>query len=70
MDTLLSFLVDWGYWGMLVASFLAGSFFPFSSEAVMLALQAAGLEPASARDICNNRQCVRILLQLWGRTIR
>ena len=45
MDTLLSFLVDWGYWGMLFASFLAGSFFPFSSEAVMLALQAAGLEP-------------------------
>ena len=30
---------------MLFASFLAGSFFPFSSEAVMLALQAAGLEP-------------------------
>lgn len=45
MDTLLNFLIDWGYWGMLVASFLAGSFFPFSSEAVMLALQAAGLEP-------------------------
>ena len=45
MDTLLSFLVDWGYWGMLFASFLAGRFFPFSSEAVMLALQAAGLEP-------------------------
>ena len=45
MDTLLSFLVDWGYWGMLFASFLAGSFFPFSSEAVMVGLQAAGLEP-------------------------
>ena len=43
----MSFLVDWGYWGMLLASFLAGSFFPFSSEAIMLALQAAGLEPFS-----------------------
>lgn len=42
---MLSFLVDWGYWGMLVASFLAGSVFPFSSEAVMVALQAAGLDP-------------------------
>lgn len=47
MDIVLSFLVDWGYWGMLVAAFLAGSFFPFSSEAVMLGLQAAGLEPLS-----------------------
>lgn len=47
MDAVLSFLVDWGYWGMLVAAFLAGSFFPFSSEAVMLGLQAAGLEPLS-----------------------
>ena len=45
MDTVLSFLIDWGYWGMLAAAFLAGSFFPFSSEAVMLALQAAGLNP-------------------------
>ena len=45
MDTILNFLVDWGYWGMLAAAFLAGSFFPFSSEAVMLALQAAGLDP-------------------------
>lgn len=45
MDALLSFLVEWGYLGMLVAAFLAGSFFPFSSEAVMVALQAAGLQP-------------------------
>mgnify|MGYP002522025447 CR=1 FL=1 len=41
----MSFLVDWGYWGMLVAAFFAGSFFPFSSEAVMVGLQAAGLDP-------------------------
>ena len=30
---------------MLVAAFMAGSFFPFSSEAVMVAFQAAGLDP-------------------------
>lgn len=42
---LTSLLIDYGYWGMLVAAFLAGSFFPFSSESVMLALLAAGLEP-------------------------
>lgn len=45
IDWIISFLVDWGYWGMLVAAFLAGSFIPFSSEAVMVGLQAAGLTP-------------------------
>lgn len=37
--------MSWGYWGMLVSAFLAGSFVPFSSEVVMSGLQAAGLEP-------------------------
>lgn len=45
MDAIIDFLINWGYWGMLVAAFLAGSFFPFSSEAVMLGLLAAGLKP-------------------------
>ena len=45
MGFIIGLLVKWGYWGMLVAAFLAGSFFPFSSEAVMAGLQAAGLEP-------------------------
>lgn len=45
MSWIISFLIDWGYWGMLAAAFLAGSFFPFSSEAVMAGWQAAGLEP-------------------------
>ena len=30
----------YGYWGMLLTAFLAGSVFPFSSEAVMLGLLA------------------------------
>lgn len=41
MDTISTFLMDYGYWGMLLGAFLAGSFFPFSSEAVMLGLLAA-----------------------------
>lgn len=45
IDWIVGFLINWGYWGMLVAAFSAGSFFPFSSEAVMAGLQAAGLEP-------------------------
>lgn len=43
MDVLTHLLLDYGYWGMLLSAFLAGSFFPFSSEAVMLGLLAAGL---------------------------
>ena len=44
MDAFIELLIDWGYWGMLIAAFLAGSFFPFSSEVVMVALNAAGLD--------------------------
>ncbi len=45
MEWIISFLAGYGYVGMLLAAFLAGSFFPFSSEAVMLALMATGLDP-------------------------
>ena len=44
-QALTDFLLDYGYWGMLLAAFLAGSVFPFSSEAVMLGLLAAGVKP-------------------------
>ena len=45
MDAITSLLTQYGYWGMLVAAFLAGSFFPFSSELVMTGLMATGLDP-------------------------
>ena len=45
MDTLIAFLINYGYWGMLLSAVLAGSVIPFSSEAVMVGLQAAGLKP-------------------------
>ena len=46
MDALIFFLSGYGDWGMLITAFLAGSVFPFSSEAVMLALLATpGIEP-------------------------
>ena len=41
MDALTQFFIDYGYLGMALASFLAGTFFPFSSEAVMVALLLA-----------------------------
>lgn len=45
MDVIIDFLTGYGYMGMLLAAFLAGSIFPFSSEAVMVALMATGLDP-------------------------
>ncbi len=44
MDVLIDFFMSYGYWGMLVIAFIAGSFFPFSSEAVMTGFLAAGLD--------------------------
>jgi len=41
----IQLLESYGNWGMFLAAFLAGSFFPFSSEAVMVGLMAAGLDP-------------------------
>ena len=45
MDGIISLLISYGYWGMFLTAFVAGSFFPFSSEAVMAGLLAAGLDP-------------------------
>jgi hypothetical protein len=45
MEILIQALESYGYLGMTIAAFLAGSIFPFSSEAVMVSLQLAGLEP-------------------------
>ena len=38
MDAFNQLLIDYGFWGMLIAAFLAGTFVPFSSEVVLTAL--------------------------------
>lgn len=45
MEQFLDLLTNYGPWGMFIAAFLAGSILPFSSEAVMVALLAAGISP-------------------------
>lgn len=45
IDALIPILQSYGYWGMFVAAFIAGSVFPWSSEAIMLGLLASGLDP-------------------------
>lgn len=45
VDTLVQLLTDWGYVGLFISALLAGSIVPFSSELVMGALVAMGLNP-------------------------
>lgn len=45
MEIVTEFLLDWGYGGLFVAAFVAGSIFPMSSEAVLVGLIALGLNP-------------------------
>lgn len=45
MDDIIQHLIAYGYTGMGVAAFVAGSVFPFSSETLLAALQLAGLKP-------------------------
>ena len=40
---LYEIFISMGYWGMGLAAFIAGSFIPYSSEVVMVALNAMGL---------------------------
>lgn len=47
LETLQNFLIDNGAFGMFLAAFLAGSFFPFSSEVVMIGLLTAGTPATS-----------------------
>ncbi len=45
MEAITQFLIDWGYWGLFLSAFIAGSILPFSSEAVMVVLVRMGLDP-------------------------
>lgn len=39
------FFAEWGYLGLFLSAFVAGSILPFSSEAVMIVLVEMGLDP-------------------------
>ncbi len=41
---MLDGLAEYGYWGLLLSSFLAATILPFSSEVVFAALIAAGMD--------------------------
>lgn len=45
MEAISEFFIDWGYPGLFLSAFIAGSILPFSSEAVMVVLVRMGLDP-------------------------
>lgn len=45
IDILTQFFVDWGYLGLFLSAFIAGSILPFSSEVVLVILVKMGLDP-------------------------
>lgn len=45
MDAIVDFLASYGYWGLFIGAFLAGSVLPFNSEAVMAFLVLKGFDP-------------------------
>lgn len=45
MDAVVQFLLEYGYAGMWLSAFLAGTVIPFSSEVVLIALVKMGLDP-------------------------
>lgn len=64
MDVILHFLIEWGYVGLFIGSFVAGSVIPFSSEAVLVACVATlGLDPlisllaATAGNVAGGMTC-------------
>ena len=64
MDVIIQFLIDWGYWGLFIGSFVAGSVIPFSSEAVLVAcVGPLGLDPmlctlfATAGNVAGGMTC-------------
>ncbi len=63
MDAVFQFLLDWGYWGLFLYAFLAGSILPGSSEAVLIAYIGLGLNPilsvisATAGNVVGGMTC-------------
>lgn len=45
MEAFIQFLIDWGYWGLFLAAFIAGSVIPLTSELVLVVLVHMGLSP-------------------------
>ena len=45
MEAITQFFIDWGYIGLFISAFVAGSILPFSSEVVLTVLVQMGADP-------------------------
>ncbi|MBR6672815.1 MAG: DedA family protein [Alistipes sp.] len=45
IETITQFFIDWGYIGLFISAFVAGSILPFSSEVVLTVLVQMGADP-------------------------
>ncbi len=45
MESIISFLIEWGYLGIFASAVVAGSVIPLSSEVVLMACIGAGADP-------------------------
>lgn len=47
IDSILEFVLEYGYWGLFLASFLSSTIVPMGSEVFLISLIAIGLNPVS-----------------------
>lgn len=62
---MLDFFISYGYIGLFISAFLAGSVLPFSSEAVLLALLGIGLDPELLLLYASTGNVLGALLNFW-----
>lgn len=65
LHAIQQFLIDWGYWGMLLAGFLSGTVFPLSSEAVLVVLLTQGLDSGKLFLIATASNWVGGMTTFW-----
>lgn len=65
IDTIIQFLADWGYWGLFLAAFAAGTVIPFSSELVLAMLVHAGLDPVLCVAVATSGNTLGSMTCYW-----
>ena len=65
MDSIVQFLIDWGYIGLFISALLAGSILPFSSEVVLTVLVQMGSDPVTCLIAASIGNTLGGLLCYW-----
>lgn len=57
--------LEYGYWGLFFAAFLSGTIIPLSSEAVLIGLLMAGIDPMQALLIATTGNWIGGMTTFW-----